>query len=217
MDIHLKIKEIRQSKNFSQSYMAEKMNIALLNYGKIERGVTELSVKRLYEIAGILGIDVAELLGIKPTLPNVNAGYLKRIEELEDRIKDKNLIISRHDSTIRYIVSKLTEDIKTLVNYIARNHNLVNVEFGEPGGAPLIIESKNYVKGMLKDKYMVVRYLIDKSRIDELLDVCIEEYGLLSFAELMSNIKNEDFDTYPMKFLNEVINDADFGVWEAYV
>lgn len=217
MDIHLKIKEIRQRKNFSQSYMAEKMNIALLNYGKLERGVTELSVKRLYEIAEILEVNVAELLGIEQALPKGNADYLKRIEELEDRIKDKNSIISKHENTIKYILSKLTDDMETLVNFIARKHNLVNVEFGGFGDTSKIIESKDYVKGMLKGEYSLVRYLIDKTRVDELLEVCVEEYGLDLFAELVSNIKNEDFDTYPMKYLNEVINGADFKVWEAYV
>jgi hypothetical protein len=70
---------------------------------------------------------------------------------------------------------------------------------------------------MFKDEYRFVRYLIDKTRINELLKVCKEEYGLDLFAELVSNIKNEDFDSYPMKYLNEVINGADFQVWEAYV
>ena len=79
MEIHLKIKAYRESKNIVQSYMAEKMDISLVSYSKIERGITELSVKRLYEIAEILGVNVAELLGIEV----LDSNQAKKIKELE--------------------------------------------------------------------------------------------------------------------------------------
>ena len=53
------IQRIRIEKRLSQAEMAERLGIAQNNYGKIERGITELTVQRLYKIAEILGSSPA--------------------------------------------------------------------------------------------------------------------------------------------------------------
>jgi transcriptional regulator with XRE-family HTH domain len=112
--IHANIKDIRQRKNFSQAYMAEKMNIALLNYGKIERGVTELSVKRLYEIADILDVNVLEIIGV--------AKYFEMVEEsrILDKLENdkkylKNLVDTLSAVIQKYILGEETEEAKANV------------------------------------------------------------------------------------------------------
>ncbi|WP_299821009.1 helix-turn-helix transcriptional regulator [uncultured Pontibacter sp.] len=57
-----KIRNIRQQKGYSQEYMAHRLNISQNAYSKIERGFTDVTVKRIYEIAEILEISVFELL-----------------------------------------------------------------------------------------------------------------------------------------------------------
>jgi transcriptional regulator with XRE-family HTH domain len=56
------IKNIRIEKGISQKDMANKLQFAQSNYNKIENGLSELTVKRLYEIAEILGVSVFQIL-----------------------------------------------------------------------------------------------------------------------------------------------------------
>ena len=55
------IKSIRISKGISQKDMANKLEFAQSNYNKIENGLAELTVKRLYEIAEILGVSIFQI------------------------------------------------------------------------------------------------------------------------------------------------------------
>jgi transcriptional regulator with XRE-family HTH domain len=56
------IRRIRESKNFSQEYMATRLNISQNTYSKLELGYTALTVDRLIHIAGILEINLIDLL-----------------------------------------------------------------------------------------------------------------------------------------------------------
>ncbi|MEA5402552.1 helix-turn-helix transcriptional regulator [Arcicella sp. DC2W] len=58
----LNIKRIRTEKGISQQEMADKLGFAQNNYSKIERGIVELTVNRLYEIAEILNVSIFEIL-----------------------------------------------------------------------------------------------------------------------------------------------------------
>lgn len=62
MNVNEKIRKIRESKAWSQEQMAEKMNMSLNGYAKIERGETKLYLDKLEQIAQILDIDVVELI-----------------------------------------------------------------------------------------------------------------------------------------------------------
>ena len=62
MNINEKIGRIRESKEWSQEQMAEKLNMSLNGYAKIERGETKLYLDKLEQIAQILDIDVVELI-----------------------------------------------------------------------------------------------------------------------------------------------------------
>ena len=57
-----KIRICRLQKSYSQEFMAFSLSISQNAYSKIEREQTELTVKRLYEIAELLNISVFELL-----------------------------------------------------------------------------------------------------------------------------------------------------------
>ncbi|MEH8033022.1 helix-turn-helix transcriptional regulator [Gallibacterium anatis] len=62
MSINEKIRRIRESKEWSQEQMAEKLNMSLNGYAKIKRGETKLYLDKLEQIAQILDIDVVELI-----------------------------------------------------------------------------------------------------------------------------------------------------------
>lgn len=59
----VKIKQIRELKNFTQEYVATQLGLTTRAYSKIEAGETQLTINRLNEISGILGVQPMEILG----------------------------------------------------------------------------------------------------------------------------------------------------------
>lgn len=55
-----RIRDHREKMNYTQAYIAKKLGISQNAYSKIESAHTNFSVKRLYEIAVILDIPVAD-------------------------------------------------------------------------------------------------------------------------------------------------------------
>ena len=51
MSVNEKIRTIRETRNWSQEDMAEKMNMSKNGYAKIERGETKLNLHKLEQIA----------------------------------------------------------------------------------------------------------------------------------------------------------------------
>lgn len=107
--------------------MAEKMNMSLNGYAKIERGETKLHLDKLEQIAQILDIDIVELITsgernvcfqIESPLGSVYQGssegaLLTEIEKLklalkykDDLLEQKQLEISRLDRIIQLLEAK---------------------------------------------------------------------------------------------------------------
>jgi transcriptional regulator with XRE-family HTH domain len=59
----IKLKQLRELKNFTQEYMANQLGLSTRAYSKIETGETQLTINRLNEISKILEIDPMEILG----------------------------------------------------------------------------------------------------------------------------------------------------------
>lgn len=57
-----KIRQVREEKNWSQEYVAEKLGLSPNGYAKIERGETRLTLARLTELAEIFEMDILELI-----------------------------------------------------------------------------------------------------------------------------------------------------------
>jgi transcriptional regulator with XRE-family HTH domain len=62
------IRKIRELKNFSQSYMAERLGLSVSGYGKIERNETELTLSRIKQIAEIFEMDFTKVLSFDKNL-----------------------------------------------------------------------------------------------------------------------------------------------------
>jgi transcriptional regulator with XRE-family HTH domain len=56
------IRKKREQKNYTQEYLAYKLNISQNAYSKIELGYTKITVERLFQIADVLEVNAAELL-----------------------------------------------------------------------------------------------------------------------------------------------------------
>jgi helix-turn-helix domain-containing protein len=119
MSVNDKIRTIRETRNWSQEDMAEKMNMSKNGYAKIERGETKLNLHKLEQIANIFNIDVLEL--IKNDDKNVlffmndhNTNYYGSNENLtseidllkltilhkDELLKQRDLVIEQKDSEI---------------------------------------------------------------------------------------------------------------------
>ena len=55
--IGYKIRKVREIKNLSQSYMADKLSISQSSYSDIENCKTKISEEKLNEIARVLEVD----------------------------------------------------------------------------------------------------------------------------------------------------------------
>lgn len=78
----------RVIKGYSQEYMASRLSISQNAYSKLEREETEISVKRVYEIAEILEISVYQLLPEVKSSSAINIWSMKKIMS-----KSKSIIL----------------------------------------------------------------------------------------------------------------------------
>lgn len=62
MGMHDKIRLMREIRQWSQEEMADKMNMSLSGYAKIERGETKLHYDKLVQIAQIFNMNLSDLV-----------------------------------------------------------------------------------------------------------------------------------------------------------
>lgn len=60
------IRDKREYRNYTQEYLAAKLEISQNAYSKIELGYTKITVERLFQIADVLGFAVSDLLDVDP-------------------------------------------------------------------------------------------------------------------------------------------------------
>ena len=114
---HEKIRKIRESKNYTQEFMAESLGITQRAYSSIENGKTQLTIERLFEIAKILETSVIEILNLEGSYiynnsfnnhGTKNQGNLIFKQENLDEIKSLyERIISIKDEEISFLRSKI--------------------------------------------------------------------------------------------------------------
>ena len=96
-----KIRIARLANSLSQQNMADELDLTVAAYSNIERGVTEISVKRLVRISEILGVSAIDLINDpapkifnEPTSNDYSSNVLsqqvyqliKEIQSLTDRV-----------------------------------------------------------------------------------------------------------------------------------
>lgn len=124
-----KIRELRESLNWSQEKMAEMLNLTGNGYAKIERGETKLYLDRLEQIAQIFSVNITELLpdtGWCVTVNengvnnNQNIGHLhnshyygnsaylvKEVEKLQAIIEQKDILLAEKERQIQMLENYL--------------------------------------------------------------------------------------------------------------
>jgi transcriptional regulator with XRE-family HTH domain len=115
MSIGNNIKKLRELKNLTQTYMSERLNMSLSGYSKIERDETDISLKRLKQIAEVLDTDYSTILDFDESkifnitqhqnADGIQNGYTviknqqniesKGLEMLIEHLKDENIFLRK--------------------------------------------------------------------------------------------------------------------------
>lgn len=60
------IRSKREQRNYTQEYLAAKLEISQNAYSKIELGYTKITIERLFQIADVLEYEVTDLINSNP-------------------------------------------------------------------------------------------------------------------------------------------------------
>jgi len=101
----IKIKQLRELKNFTQEYMAQQLGLSTRAYSKIETGETQLTINRLNEISHILGITPVEVLGFDD-------------KQVFNNCKQEGNIGINHINLPEKLIQQYEETIQSLKNQI---------------------------------------------------------------------------------------------------
>jgi transcriptional regulator with XRE-family HTH domain len=110
-EMHLgnKLKKLRELRNYTQDYIAQKIQMTSTGYGKIERGETELTFQKLEKIAKILGFGIEDVLlfdesVLLKTVKNkiafqedhlINGTEKKLLEQIIQQLKEENTFLKK--------------------------------------------------------------------------------------------------------------------------
>lgn len=77
MSVNEKIRLIREAKGLTQEEVAEKLKMSVNGYGDIERGMTDIKVSKLKQIAELFEIKLSELFELAER-NNVSVTFCKK-------------------------------------------------------------------------------------------------------------------------------------------
>lgn len=129
MDVHDKIRTMRQINQWTQEDMADKLNISVNGYAKLENGKTKLNLEKLQKIAQIFNIDLIELISSKERTfigligdNNHNiSNYLGTNEELSQENEKLKLVILHKEELLQSkseLITKLIDENNALKEII---------------------------------------------------------------------------------------------------
>jgi len=192
MNISENIKRLRIERRLSQVEMSDKLGIAQNNYGKIERGITEITISRLYQIADILGVDIQDILGIDKNdkaridLSSIEAqakSLEKRIFELENWLDDKTKLSKLYKQKYE----ELSKSVSIALDLIIKEFAL-HFEIGEFS----YMASKGVVKNLTAKEFKERTYadfnalIITEAQLIELFDLIF--YSDLEKGNVLSHL-----------------------------
>jgi transcriptional regulator with XRE-family HTH domain len=106
MNTSLKIKKYRELKNYTQEYMAEKLDISQNTYSKIENGGIKLTVDRLKQISDILETPVEEMINGENQVFNFHNSNIEKFYGYIESLHEDNKELTM--TTIKILNDQLT-------------------------------------------------------------------------------------------------------------
>ncbi|GAB3976027.1 hypothetical protein GCM10028806_34910 [Spirosoma terrae] len=132
MNIADKIKAIRKAKGITPTMMAKELGIEATNYPRFENRGNKLTYDNIESISKALGVTVIELLTWGESQKPINGdtsfkdtdSLNARIDELEERIKDKNKIIKVLEKEIKDVSKTIAVRIRDRIELTALQNNV---------------------------------------------------------------------------------------------
>ncbi len=115
MDMGMKIKKLRELRNYTQEYMANQLNMTTAGYGKIERNESEVTYQKLEKIAEVLGIKAEDISTF-----NENLVFNIMHNQTGNGYVVNNSILEKEKKLYEQIINQQQEEIKNLKNIIEK-------------------------------------------------------------------------------------------------
>jgi len=112
-EIGKKIKTLRQQRGWSQSHIAELLNISVPAFSKIESDITDLSVSRLRQIADVFNIPAVDLIADQ-TEPSQS--LLDELQEAKNTITALSTKINHLQEYIITLYEQLHKQTQDVIN-----------------------------------------------------------------------------------------------------
>ena len=120
----IRIKKIREYRNYTQQYMADKLELSQNSYCKIENGLTKLTTDRMEVIAKILDVPYDSILSSEKQTLNVENNQIDKfygyIENLHGENKE---ILLKQIDYLQDQNQKLLNTIELLTKLLQTNSN----------------------------------------------------------------------------------------------
>jgi transcriptional regulator with XRE-family HTH domain len=113
-----KILKIRESKDYTQEYMAQQLNISQNVYSKLERGEVKITTDRLTMISEILQVPEESLMKDDFNIFNIHNNTYGYIETLKEENKELFQKLTEH---IDYLKQENMRLIKIIENLTTKN------------------------------------------------------------------------------------------------
>jgi len=129
MKIHEKIRSMRESNEWSQEEMADKLNMSVNGYSKIERGETKSYIPKLEQIAKVFDVHLFELMADDRNVYLISdngnnwCNVIGSSTEIAFEIQKLQMQLSHKDETIEFQKRDIArlEEIITLFKSIQPN------------------------------------------------------------------------------------------------
>lgn len=109
--IHNKIKKLREQSDLTQQEMADKMNMHLKTWQKVENGITKLDIERLQLIADILETTIEDLINVEDSV------YINAIRDNEVGFNNSSVTINHKSEEEKNLYERLiTEKDKIIAD-----------------------------------------------------------------------------------------------------
>jgi transcriptional regulator with XRE-family HTH domain len=124
MQVGQKIKRIRELRNFTQEYLASRLNITQESYSKIEANKTNVSTQRLEQIAKILEVNIVDLMTFDDKFVFNNFNNAVNAIQTSPNENGKVIFFNQAESE-RLLYERLIEELKKQVERLEKDNDFL--------------------------------------------------------------------------------------------
>jgi transcriptional regulator with XRE-family HTH domain len=149
-EIYDKIKAIRLAKGLTQIEVAEKTGMTQGNYGRLEKGLIQVTIERLEQLAGVFDMSVGNLLNYEGEIPIEKADI--------DFLRNEVFSLQKHNTKLKKEIAEMQETQEDADSYDIRRTK----------------ELEDKIKLLKKDVKDLKEKLVEKDRTINLLEKSID-------------------------------------------